>query len=131
MTPLRDAIQIKSAMDFQNKILAPLLGLLILTGGCFSTVVAPHVDPISPSFDDNQRNSGFIGWYTNVSIYGIITPHARDRYNALIKTYGKKFVPPLKQDYGIQPFTTNSFLINNEGLSDFLQMNQWRKDGKK
>jgi hypothetical protein len=85
-----------------------------------------------PSWDGNVRNSGFTNWHTNDTgiIYGVLTPHARDRYNGLIEQYGDRFTPPLKRDYGIINNQTN-FFITSEGLYNFIKMNRWRKiDGK-
>lgn len=118
-------------MNFQNKndVIVMLLAVL-LCAGCFSTIVPPPVKPIAASYDNGERNSGFYGFVTNNGVaYGIISPHARDRYNALIATYGKKFSPRIKEDYGIIDNNTN-YLITLEGLSDFAIMNQWRKNGQ-
>lgn len=100
---------------------------VLFFGGCLAgCTVAPRVVTESvASFDGNQQNSGFIGFTTNGA--GIITPHARDRYNALVATYSAKFLPPLTADSGITPTATNTFLIDAEHLSDFGIMNHWRK----
>ena len=102
-----------------------------LCAGCFSTIVPPSVKPVAASFDNGERNSGFSGFVTNNGIaYGVLSPHARDRYNSLIDTYSKRFSPKLKEDYGIIDNKTN-YWITLEGLSNFALMNRWRKQGEK
>lgn len=115
-----------------NKCLRLLLILML-----FCTVASTCRHPIIPdplnmpgaSWDGNNRNSGFLGWYTNNTgiIYGVLTPRARERYNGLIDEYGNRFIPPLKKDYGIINNTTN-FFITSEALYDFIKMNRWHKE---
>lgn len=109
-------------------LLATLVLMASLLSGC-GTVIPLQVTSAAASFDGGERNSGFIGWTTNGC--GIITPHARDRYNALIVDYGARFHPPLKPDYGIMPSATNTFIITPEALSDFAAMNRWRRNEAK
>lgn len=116
----------KSETNWQNKrceCYVLLVLISILFGGC-TTVTPRLVTSPTASWDGTNQNSGFIGWS---STSGIITPHARDRYNSLIDIYGKRFAPPLSFDYGIKPTTTNTFIISPEALTDFIQMNRWRK----
>lgn len=117
-------------MRLANRITIAILGAL-LCAGCLSTIVPPHAVSEGPSYDGGDRNSGFVGWCTNMTVYGVITSHARDRYNILINIYKNKFIPPLSFDSGIVPYTNNTYLINKEGLSNFMLMNQWHKDGRK
>ena len=105
------------------KILLSSLILTVVTISC-TTVTPPIVQSSAPSWDGTNNNSGFIGW--SATGEGIITPHAQDRYNALIVMYGKRFVPPLVHDFGITT-TTNGIIINNQALSYFAQMNRWFK----
>jgi hypothetical protein len=89
------------------------------------------VTPTTPrshvaSFDGAQQNSGFIGYTTNG--FGVLTPHARDRYNSLIALgYGTNFVPRLTNDFGVAPFTNGTFLFTPEAVVDFGVMNQRHK----
>lgn len=101
---------------------------LALVIGCARTVtpVIPH--DTQASWDGNQQNSGFIGWAQDGS--GIITPHARDRYNALVSVYGTNFAPVLKLDAGLIATTTNTFLIDAQHLVYFDTMNRWKKEGR-
>lgn len=97
--------------------------LLIALTAC--TVTPRTVSDGGPSFDGAVRNSGFIGYDANG--YGIITPNARERYNGLVLEYGNRYLPALVPDAGIQPTTTNTYLIDPEHLVDFMEMTTWRK----
>lgn len=108
-------------------LLAALVCALIVlfAGGC-----APTVRPLAPqaktaSFDGGQENSGLIA--IDSAHNGVLTPHARDRYNGLVSRYGGKFSPPVHQDDGITPTATNTFLINAQHLSYFARFNRWAK----
>lgn len=105
-------------------ILAAMTLSLALTSGCTSTVTPRTVVSSQASWDGTNQNSGFIGFENGC---GVITPHARDRYNALIEVYGKKFLPPLTYDYGVWPYSNGNYLITPQALTDFAQMNRWRK----
>lgn len=104
-----------------------LLSSLVLLVSCTHVYVPAPVVSTSASWDGSERNSGFQGWATNsTGVYGILTPHAHDRYNSLIAVYGNKFMPPIKKNYGITDNGTN-YYITLEGLSDFAKMNRWKK----
>jgi hypothetical protein len=84
-----------------------------------------------PSFDGADRNSGILGFVTNSSgVFMAVTPHARDRYNAMIDAgLGTNFLPHLSRDYGVSTFTNGTFLFTPEALVDFGVMNRIRKSG--
>lgn len=105
------------------------IGLAILFAvGCATTVTPPQVVSNGASYDNGQRNSGFQGWCTNNGVtFAMISTNAYQRYNALIDIYGKKFLPPIKEDHGVIPNQTN-YLLTLEALSDFATMNRWRKN---
>lgn len=105
-------------------ILGMTLGLL---SGCSSTVKPVKIAPAVASMDGNQQNSGFIAFNKDGS--GVITPHARDRYNGLVEKYGNRFLPPLGKDSGVKP-VGDVFEIDAEHLAKFMTMNRWRKEGK-
>lgn len=106
-------------------VLAALVLSLALTAGCSSTVIPRVVVSNQASWDGTNQNSGFLRFEGS---YGIITEHARDRYNALIETYGKKFVPPITQDYGVLPYyPAGTYSISPQGIAAFAQMNRWYK----
>lgn len=105
-----------------------LVATLLVATGC-GTVSPKPVTASAASYDGAERNSGFIGWTTNG--WGILTPHARDRYNSLIADYGGRFHPPLTADHGVTPTTTNTFIFTPEAIADFAAMNRWRRtEGK-
>lgn len=93
------------------------------------TVTPRTVTDPGASFDGNARTSGLIGYAADGS--GILTPRARDRYNALIAEYGNRFAPPLTPDAGVSQTATNTYLLDAEHLVDFAVMNGWRKSGQK
>jgi hypothetical protein len=108
-----------------------LLSIAVLCGGCGSIVnpdVADHIEKKeeTPSFDQGGRNSGIISEYEGGFI---VTPHFRDRYNGMIKTYGDKFTPSLKKDKGISPRRDGNYFIDQQHMVYFLDMNAWRKAG--
>jgi len=116
-------------MKLASKIICVAIFAAILAG-CVGTVTPVQVVSNGASFDNGERNSGFIGWATNNgTAYGVITLKARDRYNALIESYGSKIIPPIKKDYGLISCETN-YLISFEALSNFAKMNRWRKNGQ-
>jgi hypothetical protein len=97
--------------------------------GCTSTVIPRQVSDSQASFDGNAQNSGFLGFDTDGN--GILTAHARDRYNGLVSIYGGRFSPPLTMDAGIRAAAgTNTFTIDAEHLVKFATMNRWRKEGR-
>jgi len=101
------------------------LAAVVLFAGCTSTVAPRPVISYQASWDGTNQNSGFLGF---VGASGIITEHARDRYNGLIDIYGKKFVPPIGHDYGILPYyPAGTYSISPQALTYFSQMNRWRK----
>jgi hypothetical protein len=85
------------------------------------------------SYDGAEQNSGLLGFTTNGQgqVTGaVITPHARDRYNALVAAYGARYQPAVKPDDGIVPTGTNTFRIDAEHLIKFSAMNRWRKQAQ-
>jgi hypothetical protein len=100
------------------------LATVILFAGCSTTVTPRVVLSSEASWDGTNQNSGVIGFY---GVCGVITPHARDRYNGLIDIYGKKFIPPIAFDYGISKHTNENYLITPQGIVAFAQMNRWRR----
>lgn len=96
----------------------------VLISGC-TTTVTPRVSTASQaSWDGTNQNSGFLQFE---GVTGVITPHARDRYNGLIEIYGKKFVPPIMHDYGVWPYIGGNYIISPQALTYFAQMNRWRR----
>jgi hypothetical protein len=96
-----------------------------------------HVQP-----DGGAQNSGLLSMTTNTTgeVTGaIITPHARDRYNALVAIYSTNFFPALTFDAGITPLMLPQYVIvgkpppqqtyhiDAEHLVDFMRMNRWHR----
>lgn len=111
-------------------ILAALFwaGLLIFFLGCSTTIRPRQIQDTTASFDGGVQNSGVIGFVTNgLAAFAEVTPHFRDRYNAMIPIYGTNFLPRLKLDEGISAHTNGNFLIDLRGLDNFLRMNRLRK----
>lgn len=115
----------KAAVASCNLPLRLCASAVILCALTACTVAPKPVTDKVASYDGNAQNSGFISWASDGG--GIITPHARDRYNALIELYGTRFLPPLKYDAGITATPTNTFHIDAEHLVQFGIMNAWRK----
>src|SRR3954452_19592852 len=97
---------------FRNSTLA-----LLLLIGCTTTVTPDAVRDHQASFDGNAQNSGLIAELPDRSC--VITPHARERYNALIEKFGARFTPPLVRDAGITATITNTFVIDAEHFTKF------------
>lgn len=125
----------KSAVNSPNNraallVLMALTGLLLLAltiNGCGT--VAPKPVKASASWDGTNQNSGFIGWAAGGC--GVLTPHAYERYNSLIKVYGDRFHPPLTEGRGVIGYTNGTYLFTPEAISDFAAMNRWRRmEGK-
>jgi hypothetical protein len=108
------------------RLVSPIL-LALLLGGC-ATPVPPLVESGAPSYDGKDLNSGVIALVPGGQL---VTPHWRDRYNAMIALYGNRFAPPLATDDGILPAgpgnTANRYFIDNEHAVKFDLMNEWRK----
>ncbi len=113
----------KSATNWLSS-LGLALGLALVPA-C-STVTPPQVKAATASYDAGEPNSGFLGFTADGG--GLITPHARDRYNALIALYGDRFLPALKPDAGVVA-QGDVFKIDAEHLVKFATMNRWHKSG--
>jgi hypothetical protein len=101
-----------------------VLTFLVLAG-C-STVVPKTIDANVASFDGNEQNSGIL---RSTPAGYVITPHFRDRYNALIDVYGDDFLVHLKRDEGITPLSPTELLIDRQHLDKFLEMLAWQRSG--
>jgi len=109
---------------------------ILAAAGC-NTVTPAETKARQPSFDGGIQNSGFEGWTTNVAtgeVFGVISNHARARYNALLAAYGKRFATPLALDSGLTLQSASgagAWKIDLGALIDFETMNRWRKEGQK
>lgn len=111
---------------------AAALSAALLICGCAKTIIPKPVVEQQASWDGNEQNSGFLGFTADG--HGILTGHARDRYNALIDLYGKDFHPPLEHDAGIGTAPPASgipaFSIDGQHLEYFLQMQRRYRSGR-
>jgi hypothetical protein len=108
------------------------LAIVLLTG-C-GTQVPPLVESASASYDGAALNSGVVALVPGGQL---VTPHWRERYNAMIALYGNRFAPPLQPDDGIVPASTGpaaagvsaatTYFVDDEHAVKFDQMNEWRK----
>ena len=103
-------------------LLSITLAAMVISA-CTSTIRTKAPERAAASWDGTNQHSGFIGWAPDGR--GIITFHARDRYNALVKRYGKRFPVPLKCDGGMQRDLDGTWLIEAEALVNFQQMQRW------
>lgn len=105
------------------------LSLMAVLAGCAGTVAPKVVSSSQASWDGTNQNSGSVDWAPGKRL--IITAHARDRYNALIGTYGNRFKPALKPDQDVEPSGTgNTFLLAPGGIEHFAAMLRWDKQGR-
>lgn len=114
------------------RLIAALVAALLLAhllGGCAPTYRPKAPASTQASWDGTNQNSGLIGFAADGS--GVITAHARDRYNALAYMYGYYFRPPVHADDGVTPTATNHvFFIDPQHLAYFATMNRWLKEGR-
>jgi len=100
--------------------------VLLCSFGCASTVRPKIAQSAQASWDGTEQNSGLIG----IAPDGrrIITAHARERYSALMKDYGKFFERPVTDpNEGITPTGTNTFLIDPQHEEYFIDAIRWEK----
>ncbi len=95
----------------------------ILLTAC-GTIRPDVVESKSPSWDGSKQNSGLI---SDAKGSMIVTPHWRDRYNALAKIYGGNFKPAVTANEGITPATEGNFYANHFARVHFFVMNAWDK----
>ena len=111
--------------------IAVMIGALLvlnLLAGCAPTIRPKVPAAAQASWDGTDQNSGFVGF--DQAGAGILTSHARDRYNSLCDRYGGYFHPVVRAGDGISPTPTNTFLIDPQHLVYFATMNRWGKEGK-
>lgn len=118
------------------KKLVALVALAAICFGCANTVTPKIVQSSQASWDSGEQTSGIIRVETiGTTKFFHVTPHFRDRYNALVDIYGFRFQPPLTHDKGISPYFFDpppgqDYTIDAEHMADFLRMNRWKKQGE-
>ncbi len=102
---------------------------VIVLSGC-GTQIPPLAESTSASYDGAELNSGVIALVPGGQL---VTPHWRERYNAMIALYGSRFTPPVQTDDGIVPEISRSiavhYFVDDEHAVKFDQMNEWRTAG--
>lgn len=120
-------------------ILLFLATVCLALSGCVSQTIRPtDTIPVAPSFDGNTQDSGIIA----VTPQGtLVTSRVRDRYNALIVTFGtdREFASALVKDQGVEPAPLAAvvaanrgplFVMDQQAVVNFAKMNRWRRMGK-
>jgi hypothetical protein len=112
---------------------AATLSLMAVLAGCAGTVAPKIVSSSQASWDTTpsgaqKQNSGILG--VDAEGWVIVTPHAKDRYNALVRAYGSRFKPGLEVDHDLLPTATNTFLMAPVGFEHFAAMLRWDKQGR-
>jgi hypothetical protein len=102
---------------------------LLLGVGCVRTIIPVIPSASQPSYDGTNQNSGFVGF--DASRNGILSAHARDRYNSLVADYGALIKPPVKPGEGLAgPTSTNTWLIDPQHLVYFATFSRWHREGR-
>lgn len=98
--------------------------LILIATSC--TVAPKIVKPRSIEFNNNSQNAGVLG--TNELGLVILSAEKVQEYNSLINLYGTNYLVPPTNNFGITPYTNNTYLISNEGLFKFLEMKSWHRN---
>lgn len=113
--------------------------LCVMLTGCIShTIVPTDQRPTQASYDGNYRDSGVVS-ATPAGL--LVTERVRERYNAMITSYGKDpaFMPPLLPDQGLTPASPELvaatkrgplFIMSQQAAVHFSTLNRWRRMGK-
>ena len=112
----------------------PFAAALALGLAACTTVHQKPVEGQQASFDGADQNSGIIA---KVPGGYIVTPHFRDRYNALIDAYGAAkfangapvFTPKLHRDDGISPLTPQTYFCDNETMQNVVVLSGLKRRG--
>ena len=107
--------------------------IALLTAGACTTVHQSAVTSTTASWDGNTQNSGVVEERPDGYI---VTPHFRDRYNALVATYGKSkladgtpiFTPHLEKDAGLTQWADN-FLMTREAMANMVVLTDLKRRG--
>jgi hypothetical protein len=106
-----------------------VLGLItaVIGAGCTAPTIPDALPTASaPSFDGAEQNSGVL---SSTPAGFLVTPHLRDRYNALVRRYGADFAPPLQVDAGLTRLGPESWEMSKQAMVNFIEMNAWRRAG--
>ena len=111
---------------------------LILFSGC-STVTPKAVQSSQASYSGNEKNSGV--WAYSKATGAIVDQNWVDRYNALVKLWGSRFHPALKQGDGVRGpledlanlvYPPGSYYqVDNQHFEKKAMMEAWVRKGEK
>ncbi len=118
--------KIETGIQLGLLIFIILLAVVVATSAGCSTVTPKQVRSESPSYDGNDQNSGII---VSTKDGFLVTPRFHIRYNALIEVYGRDFTPPLHEEEGIAKVDANTYLIDKQHMTQFLEMDAWLRAG--
>lgn len=116
-----------------------LVLVLALLSACTSTVVPKTNVATRPSLDPQdtvKATSSILDFWKNdkgEAIGRIVTPHYKERYNALVDLYGDQFTPALKKDEGFTPLEYKgapAFGVNKATHSKFGVLLKWKRNGR-
>jgi hypothetical protein len=94
-----------------------VLSASLMLAGC--TVKPMIVRPATPSLDSGIANSGVIQILPGYRY--LVTPLFNERYEALVKLYGAKLIPPMTSPRWITASGTN-YIITSDGIEAFAEM---------
>lgn len=129
--PCPECVERRATRNCHWLIVAVLLAALafgcLLQLGCTSPVVPREVRSEQASWDGGEQNSGIIAAQSDGFL---VTPHFRERFNALADLYGRAFSPALARDEGLRPLPEGTWFITPAAMTKFIQMNRWKKSGR-
>lgn len=111
------------------------LGLL-LTVLAINAVVSCTIRPAIvrarlPSYDGTNLNSG-VKAQQGPGQPLLISNNARNRYNALVRLYGTRFLVPLHEDAGLVPGPAEGeWLMSPQAFVDWATMAHWHRSPSK
>lgn len=103
-----------------------ILYILLICTSLSCTVAPKIVKPQAIEFNHNSHNAGVLG--TNEQGLIILSAEKVVEYNSLINLYGTNYLVALTNNFGITPYTNNTYLISNEALFKFLEMKSWYRN---
>jgi hypothetical protein len=104
------------------------IAILILAATTFfltacGTISQVEHQPAAASWDGSEQNSGLV---SDANSSMVVTPHWRDRYNALVVLYGAQFRPALVADQGLTAGAPGgNWYANHFARIHMYVMNTW------
>jgi hypothetical protein len=111
--------------------------LVLLFSGCgvFGPPAVKNNVGQQASWDGTEQNSGIDStWPAGAKgkdVKGfLVTSHFNARYEGLIAKYGNRFDPPVTRGQGIKAQPDGWYVINQQAMVWFLDMNQWNNNDR-